>query len=76
MNGSLKSLFNYFRKCPEHSIEKGFESGIWKYGFWHDNEKQDNFNFHKHTKINIVLDSVVVPQQLITIKKIGCFSCI
>ena len=67
--GSLKSLFNRFRKCPEHVVEKGYESGIWKYGFWHDNGKTDYFNLKDHIKINTDLDSTVVPHLINLIPK-------
>ena len=67
--GSLKSLFNNFRKCPVLVVEKGDESGIWKYGFWHDNGKEDYFNLNKHIKINTDLDSAVVHHQLLVTPK-------
>ena len=46
-------------------MEKGYESGIWEYGFWHDDGKNDYFKLKTHIKINYYLDSSVVNHQII-----------
>ena len=47
----------------EHVVKKGYESEIWKYGFWTETSQQDYFNLKDHIKLSDYNDSVVVNHQ-------------